>query len=431
MSAFKTILYKELKSMIRDPKIIIAMIISPFIIVGLMYGIMIFSTQQMVRETLYGKGTIIYIDNDHGYWARNFTSYLEKIGYKLVKTNSSEELFNKISDRRIVCGIIIPKGFSENITRNKTAYLKIYVYVHSPSMTSLMSKTKIFTIIDSFSENLTAISLTMHGLNPKYVMKPVNTSINILLRDKLVKVEDFESVIGSMILASIFIPLLVMILASFLVQLTSTSIAVEKEEKMFETILSLPINRFEFIAAKIVAAVLVGFLGLGLYGVLFLWYFSSIANISTSGSTSSPIFASISTVYSPSTIPLLIIALIGMILFILGLSIILALFVEDVRSAQMLTSYIVLPLVFMMIINMFLDISGYDPLTRHLLALIPLLNIGFLSTYMFIEDYVSIYITAFSSIIYALIIMYIASKLISTEKVFTLRLFRKKRKYST
>ncbi len=435
MSAFKTILFKEIKSMIRDPKILIAMIITPVIITGLMYGIMIFSTQQMIKETLYARGIVVVLDEDHGYWARNLTNYLKEIGYKVEFVESRNELLSIIRNRSIACGIIIPRGFTENITLNKSAYVNVYIYIASPSMTYLTSRTKILSIIDRYSENITNIFIKTHGLNPEYVLNPLNSTIKVIIRDKTIALKDLGSIIGSLMIVNMGFPLIALILASFLVQLTATSIAVEKEEKMFETILSLPISRLSFIAAKIVASVIIGLLSVFIYGALFTWYFTSLSALPSSSTTSqttseasTSIVSAIASIYGSGGVALLVFSLFGLVLFILGVSIILALFVEDVRSAQIITSYIVLPLVIIMIMNMFLDLSSFSESMRHLIALIPLINTCLVSTYLFLGDYLSVYLAVSSSIIYALIVMYIASKLVTTEKVFVLKPFRRKRR---
>ncbi len=435
MSAFKTILFKEIKSMIRDPKILIAMIITPVIITGLMYGIIIFSTHQVIKESLYAQGIVAVLDEDHGYWAGNFTDYLKEIGYKVEFVESRDELLSIIRNRSIACGIIIPRGFTENITLNKSAYVNVYIYIASPSMTYLTSRTKILSIIERYSENITSIFIKTHGLNPEYVLNPLNSTIKVIIRDKTIALKDLGSIIGSLMIVNMGFPLIALILASFLVQLTATSIAVEKEEKMFETILSLPISRLSFIAAKIVASVIIGLLSVFIYGALFMWYFTSLSTLSSSTTTSqttseasTSIVSAIAGIYGSGGVALLVLSLFGLVLFILGISIILALFVEDVRSAQIITSYIVLPLVIIMIMNMFLDLSSFPETTRHLIALIPLINTCLVPTYLFLGDYLSVYLAISSSIIYALIVMYIASKLVTTEKVFVLKPFRRKRR---
>ncbi|OYT39990.1 MAG: sodium transporter [Desulfurococcales archaeon ex4484_58] len=430
MRVFKIILIKELKSMIRDPKILIAMFIVPFIIVGVMYGIVVFSTRQMVEEAVRGRGVIAIVDEDQGYWSKNLTEYIKSLGFKILRLNNTTVLLEVLNNRSILSAIVIPSDFTENITRNNTAYVEIYTYIHSPSMSHLISRSKAIGVIMSYSQNLSETIIKIHGLNPKYISHPVNTTMTVILKDKMIHVNDLGALIGGFTMINIAFPLIAFILASFLVQLTATSIAVEKEEKMFETILSLPINRLEFIAAKIVAAVIIGFIGIAFYGALFAWYFGSVASISSSSPASSSsfnVFGILFDIYGSSGLGAFFIASIGLILFVLGIAIILALFVEDVRSAQMITSYIVMPFMFVLVLSMFLDITSYPQSTRYIISLIPFVNISFMSTFIFTGDQIAIHISALSSILYAILIMYIASKLIGTEKVFTLKLFRRKK----
>jgi len=433
VKAFTRILIKELKSMIRDPKIIVAMIITPFILVGIMYAVMLFSFQQAVEEATEQGGTVVLLNNDHGYWAGDFIEFLRENGYKVVEATNRDELAKLVQNREVLGGIVIPQDFTANITRNRTAYLELYVYLASPSIAYYGSRARIDGIVYSYSRNLSDRLAEAIGIDPSYMSSPVSSTYTVLLRDKVVKVSNLGEIASVLILASMMVPLVSLVLASFLVQLTATSIAVEKEEKMFETLLSLPISRFGLILAKITAVVIVGLIGVSLYGSVLLWYFQAVTSLSSTAGASQPgmssvsVFSSIAEIYGSQNLMLLVLALLGFVLFILALSMILALFAEDVRSAQMITGYIIMPIAILMFVNMFLDVSTLPATTKCVLALIPIANTGFISSFIFMGENLLVYLAVVSSITYALITIYMASRLVSTEKVFTLRLFRRRR----
>jgi len=74
LKGFVNILVKELKELVRDPKILLGMVIVPLIMFPVLGGIMGYS-MQAAREQAE-KATILVVDNDRGSWSENFTTYL-------------------------------------------------------------------------------------------------------------------------------------------------------------------------------------------------------------------------------------------------------------------------------------------------------------------------------------------------------------------
>lgn len=430
MSCFRLVLIKELKSMIRDPKLLITMLIVPLIITGAMYFFIVSLMQQTVQEALRPGGLVIVVDEDKGFWAKNFTEFLKLRKYNVVYADSLGEALQKYDSLDPLAIIVVLPGFSENITNEKVAHIEIILKLKSISISKISAIGKILDVISDYSENVSAIILREKGVNPEYTLSPVSSIVGMFVKEQFIQAENIDDIIGPLIMMNIFIPIIIVFLAGIIAQLSATSIAVEKEEKMLETLLSLPMNRLSFIVAKIAAATIAGLLGVFVYGGLMLWYFSSLASIggNTQGAGQvASILNVVSSVYGTANVALLIVGLIGVVLLVLGLGILLALFVDDVRSAQIASSYIIMPMFFVVFVGLFLDVSSYSQIDRILLALIPMANIGLMQSYIFIDDAISIYVSVLSSYIYALIVMYIASRMINTEKIFTLKLFKKKR----
>jgi ABC-2 type transport system permease protein len=427
MGTYGNILVKELKSMIRDPKIIIAMLIVPLIITGIMYAVIISYMHQTVKEVITPGGIVIVIDNDHGYWAKNLTNYLERSKFRIIYSGSLDEAIREYGKLDALGIIIIPDGFSKNISSNMRAYLNIYFVIRSPSIQSISRNSKLLGIIDQYASNVSAYIIRSMGGSPEYVLSPINNRLGVYVKGRVFSAKNLEAITGSIVLTNIFVPIIVIFLAAMIAQLSATSIAVEKEEKMLETLLSLPLNRFSLIFAKITAAVIAGLLGVFIYGAIMLWYFESITSIgASSGGDAGNILAVIGSIYSFSSMGLLVLGLIGVVLFVLGLSVLISLFVEDVRSAQIAVNYVLMPLLILLFIGMFIDMSSLSITSRIVLALIPIANVSFIPSYAFLNDYISMIAAVASSFVYAFIIMYINARIINTEKIFTMKLFRKR-----
>ncbi len=430
MKTLKLILIKELRSMIRDPKILIAMIIVPVVLTAIMYGAMIGFIGQTAREALTMKGVAAVYDEDHGNWSKYIIDEMNKIGVETISVNSEEELLETIrNNRALLGGIVIPKGFSENISSAKPAKIYVYTVVRSINVLALTRMSRLPTLINNIGRNLTLRVVSEKGVSEEFVRKGVKSVGIAMFKDRMVYGTDMEALIGSLVMVSIFVPLIVLILSSFIAQLSATSIAVEKEEKMLETLLSLPLSRLQLIAGKILASVIIGFIGLILYGGLFAWYFTAVPSAASGGESGVNILSALSNVIGGSVLSSMIASLVGVVLFVLSLAILLALFVEDVRSAQIISGYVVLPLGIAIFLALFVDPASMSQSSRIALSLIPLVNIGFIVNMGFIGDYLSLTLIPVSNLLYAGLMMYIASRIISTERVFTMKLFRRRGRY--
>ncbi len=429
-SAFLTIFIKEMKSIIRDPKILITMIIVPVVLTGLMYGIMGAMTTQAVKQAMKPGGEILLVDLDHGYWAENFTNYLTSNKYAVIKYNDIDTAIKNYNNA--LCILVIPKGFSKNLTRGYTAYLQVYYRIRGISFTSMMMGYKVYGIIRQYSDMLSKQILERAGLSPEYVSSPINSTSNIVIGNIIIKNIDPSQVTGPLLMLGLFVPLIIGLLAGFVAQLSATSIAVEKEQKMLETLLTLPLSRFSLIAAKVTAAFIVSLIGGGAYFAIMAWYFSQMSSLSaTNNSASSSIaLSALIKAVGMQTPAVLVIAGFGTLFLALGIALLLAMFVDDVRSAQIISGYIIAPLMLSIFIGLFLDITTMSPVQQTAIAAIPFANLVFILNLGLTGNYIAQLVAAFSSWTYAIIVLYIASKIIGTEKIFTMKLFKRKRRTS-
>ena len=428
-SAFLTIFIKEMKSIIRDPKILITMIIVPIILTGLMYGIMGAMTTQAVKQAMKPGGEILLVDLDHGYWAENFTNYLTSRKYTVIEYNDIDSAIKNYDNA--LCILVIPKGFSENLTRGYRAYLQVYYKIRGISFTSMMTGYKIYGVIGQYSDMISKQILEKAGLSPEYVSSPVNSTSSIVVGNTIIKNIDPSQVTGPLLMLGLFIPLIIGLLAGFVAQLSATSIAVEKEQKMLETLLTLPLSRFSLIAAKVAAAFIVSLIGGGAYFVIMAWYFSQISSLgATNSSASSIALSALMKAVGMQTPAVLIVAGFGTLFFALGIALLLAMFVDDVRSAQIISGYIIAPLMLSIFIGLFLDITSMSPIQQTAIAAIPFVNLVFILNLGLAGNVTAQLVSAFSSWAYAIIVLYIASRIIGTEKIFTMKLFKRKRRSS-
>ena len=425
MSVFMNVFMKEIKSIIRDPRLLISMIIVPIVFMGIMYGIIGEMSKQAVKEAMTPGGDVIVVDMDHGRWANDFIEFLKEEKYNIIMYQSLDEALENYDN--VLGVILIPKGFSDNLTNNRPGTLQLYFKIKTISLAGMVGGSKLFGVIGGYSREISKTILTSNNLNPDYVLSPVNATSNVVIGKTVLGGYTVGAVMGTLFMMGFFIPLIIAILAGFIAQLSATSIAVEKEEKMLETLLSLPMNRMSLIAAKISAAAVVSMVGGGLYIIILGWYFAQMTSLGeTTEGQGLAALSAISQIFSGTTQVLFAITAFGVLFLVLGITIVLALFVEDVRSAQIISGYIMFPLMISIFVVMFTDVSRLSETARLILSIVPFVNMPMMINYSLLGENLALVLAAVSTWIYALLAIYVASRFIGTEKIFTVKLFKRK-----
>jgi ABC-2 type transport system permease protein len=106
----------------------------------------------------------------------------------------------------------------------------------------------------------------------------------------------------------------------------------------------------------------------------------------------------------------------------LALAISLSIFAEDVRGAQALVGPLSMLLVFPMIFMMFTDINALPVPLRIILLAIPFTHPMLTSKITFTGDYLTSIIGIVYVSLFTITVLYIASRLFGTEKIFTAKL---------
>jgi len=420
------IIVKEVKELVRDPKILLGMIIVPLIMFPLM-GFAIQTSMETAEESMRSI-SIAVMDLDKGPVAENLTNFLITLNVTIVEVDDLNftEAVNYVQQSNLIGLVVIPSGFSNNITEGLKAELDVYTVFRGGGIVESTSSSMISALFETFEE-----SLVVQKVGEKFpetretVLDPVEMSEKSIIKGKPVNVNP-GVLFGLMTLQSTGMPVGIMMLLIFAMQLAATSVASEKEEKTLETLLTLPINRFTILAGKLTGSIVVAVIGAAAYIVGFNYYMSSFM-----GMMPTEIGVDLATIgLAPTPISYL---LLGVSLFVsllsaLALAISISIFAEDVRGAQALVGPLSMLLIFPMIIMMFTDVYALPfPLMIVLLA-IPFTHPMLASKVAFTGDYLTAVIGIVYVSIFTIVVLYIAARLFGTEKILTAKLkFRKLR----
>jgi len=428
------IVVKEVKELVRDPKILLPMIIIPLIMFPLM-GFAIQTSAEAAQQSM-GELSVAVMDLDEGPVAEDLTNFLtKKLNVNIVQINdmNSDEAFTYVQDSNLTGLIIIPSGFSQNITGVRTSELEVYAPFRGGGITESTSSSALSSLVTLFENNVVdqRIKERFPEYNATEVMNPIALSERSIIRGKGVDINP-SVLYGLVISQSIVMPIGIMMLLIFAMQLAATAVASEKEEKTLETLLTLPINRFMILAGKLTGSILVAIVGAIAYIIGFSFYIGSFTSfVPTEGGVD---LAAIGL-----TPTLLSYVLIGLSLFMallsaLALAISISVFAEDVRGAQALVGPLSILFIFPMLFALFTDIYSLPfPLPTILLA-IPFTHPILAASVAFTGNYLAAIGGIAYMTIFTIVVLYVAARLFGTEKILTAKLkfrrfsFRRKKK---
>jgi ABC-2 type transport system permease protein len=417
LKGFGNFLLKELKELMRDPKIVLGMIIIPMVMFPALGGLMSFSIQSAQESA--GKTVVIAINHDNGEESKQFISYLNN-SLKIVSVNilSPLNVTDLMSKYNATVAIEIPADFSANVTSGLSARVVFYSLFSGSSIFGDLSSTILDGLVEQFNRQL----------SPNLVVQQKA----VIIKGKVVEGIDPRILSSLMLSQAIAMPITIMILLSYSMQIAATSVAMEKEDKTLETLLTLPMDRFAILMGKLSGSIIVAGIGALAYMVGFDYYMTSLTSTFPTGSGVD--LVSLGLVPSILGYLLLGISLFVTLLSALALAVIISAFTEDVRSAQSIVGYIY-PLIFLpSLALMYLDINALPLAVRIILYAIPYSHPTIASKAVIMGDLWTvvlgiIYVTAFT-----LVVMYVASRLFATEKILTAKLrfkgFRRRKKTS-
>lgn len=417
LKGFTTILLKELKELIRDPKILIGMIVLPLImfpVLGLVLGYAVETAQQEAQ-----RATLLVVDNDGGNWSSIFVSYVNQTGMNLVLVNNSspQEVVDQglLTQSNSSTFIVIPTGFSDNLTR------------HDSGEWSVTGTVNIYSVFNGgggiFSgAGGSTVGLLVQGFNRAMAPDLIVTSQSSIIKGVIEEGVNASALSSLMLSQSFALPFTIMIMITYAMQIAATSVAMEKEEKTLETLLTTPVDRFAILMGKVSSTIIVA--GAASITVLvgYTYMLGSLSLGVISGLGSGVDLVALGLVPSASGYVLLGISLFFTLLSALALAVVMSAFSENVRGAQALVGYIY-PLIFIPALALiYLDFNSLPLALKAVFYAIPYSHPILASKAVVTGDYGTVIFGIVYVAVFTVVIMYIASRLFATEKILTAKL---------
>lgn len=394
------------------------MIVVPLLIFPLMGGAISLSTQSAMSATQSTRFALMNLDQgNYSSLVTNYFSALPNVTVNDLQPQSLTEGMQAAMKENLSTLVVVPADFSAKVQARQQATLETYTTVTGFGIGQATGATATSAVLGSFSRALSAyyIVTASGGLDPSVALSPLSLNESTYLNGKLLNVSP-ATVASAGMEQSLGLPIATFIVLIFAMQIASTAMAVEKEQKTFETLLTLPVSRFQILGSKLVGSTVIAALGAVTSIIGFTYYMSLLGSVAaTPGATSVEVTASI---------PFYV--FLGILLFLTlalatSIAIIISVFTSDVRGAQAVVGYLALPIIIPIFLVAFGDINTFSFALKGVVLAIPF-------------SYVALYATAgiFGDLTYALVgivyltlwivgTLYLASRLFNSERILTSR----------
>ena len=418
----RVVLFKELKELIRDPRILLGVVIVPLVMFPLMGYALGIAGEAAQKEIMRLK--IGLIDEDNSSSSMLLRYVLEKFpNVVLIRLNSSnwiEEAW--ASGVRAV--LRVPRGFELNLSSGVPGLLEVYVVVKSISIGEASIQEVIESILRAYAKvlSISIIKRLAPSVNASTVLKPVIVTSKAIVKGNVTELTP-KSFISAAMNQTIMMPIIIMVLIMIASQVAATSVAMEKEEKTLETLLTLPVKRITILWGKLIGSAIVAIAGVLAYMIGFVYYMdlTAVRWQALEG-------IEVQTVQVPlEGYAILAASLFFSLMSALALAILLGAYTQDVRSAHSLLGILYIPVFVPAFILMFADISTLPLSLQAILYAIPFSHPMIAAKSIVLGDYFIPLLGVFYNMAFMVAVLFIAAKFFKSEKVVIARLtFRKK-----
>jgi len=427
MKRFTNLLKKEIKELVTKQ-----------LVISLAFTILLFNfigqvSKKEVQKAI-GIQTISALDEDGSAGSQALIKGLESARFKILdqsgKTKEQALETARAGESKLL--LVIPKGFGDSLTELKPSEIETYSFMRSFSLIGARGQVVVQSVISALNEALSNNYLRekLPGIEPQSLKRPIKSKDFVVVRDRMAE-GSANMVAGLISQQSLLIPVVLMMIVMYSSQMVISAVAMEKQNKTLETLLTVPIKRTSIITAKMLAAGLVGLISAGVYMFAFKSFVGGIGEEAARAGAQaggSAIMQKLGLTFDTTGTVILGLSLFLAILVALALAMILGVLAEDFRSAQNM----IMPLMFMVMIPYFLSLFA-DINTVSLPIKIFILAIPFSHPFLVSQNlYLGNYGMIAAGLSYMLVVFVgltiFAARVFSSDKILTMKLrFGKKK----
>ncbi|MGB8952242.1 MAG: ABC transporter permease [Candidatus Aminicenantales bacterium] len=418
MKKFFNLLIKEIRELITRQ-----LIFSLIVMLGLFYFIGQLAKKEVIKAVQPQKISILDLDRSASSQEliRNLRS--ERFEIELMEANTKESAIDAAKEGNTNLLLVIPRGFGESVSEFPARELETYSFIRSFSLSGMKNSAvprRVVSAINGYYSNA-LLQEKLPEADPDYLKNPIKSKDFVIVKSRMAEASA-EQITGLVYSQSVFIPVILMMIIIYSSQMVISAIALEKQNKTLETLLTVPISRTSIITAKMLSSGLVGLLSAAIYMIGFRYFMRGFSGDIPSPSQMTGIVQKLGLSFTTNGYLILGASLFFAILCALAMAMILGVLAEDFRSAQGL----IMPMIFLVMIPYFLslfsDVNSLSlPLKIFILA-IPFSHPFLTTQNIFLENYSFVLYGILYMFLVFVVLVLIAAHIFSTDKILTMKL---------
>ena len=450
MRALKQLLIKDIKDLLRDPRIFIPFIISAILLP--VVGIVVVqgfrqSVQVVITKPIESFAVVDLDSSDLSKFIINALNSSENVRIEIFR-----DVRKALAESRSEFIVIIPPGFANKFRSyvNGSEDIPVLVVIQRVESVGLgIESARAYRGVEIISSILRSMLANRLGISRALpaLLNPITSDVLLYLEPRQVFIYIAGPTTTMLTLPMFIAPLIVAIIGLTVLQIAATSMALENEVKTFETLLTFPIPRSSILLSKILGSFVVGLIG-SLFTVIGFAIYTYMVSIgiaqytTTIAPSKSPaiqllLSLGIQNIVSPlsllvpkaSFLTMIVVSSTIMVFFLAVLGVIIGALSSDVRIASTFIGPLAMPIFIAIYFIGFTDPLHLDSLVRLILLSIPITQTALLSKLMIVNLWLpEISIGMAISLSLTLAMLVISSKLLSMETLARIHYYLTRRK---
>jgi ABC-2 type transport system permease protein len=418
MKKFNNLFLKEVKELLSKQ-----LIVSLLLMMGMFYFIGQMTKKEAIRAAAAQK--ISVFDLDKSDLSGQLLAGLQGMNFKVetVAAANAEAAVEatRAGDTNLL--VVIPQGFAESVARMEAKPVETYSFLRNFSIigtrTSIIVRSVLEAINKVLSDNY--LKAKIPETSPESIKTPIKSRDFVIIKSRMAE-GSASAVAGFVTSQTVFVPVILMMIILYSSQMVISAIAMEKQNKTLETLLTVPIRRTSIVAAKMLASGFVGLVSAVIYMVGFRSYMGGFTGDLASAPGVTQLVQKLGLTLNANALIILGASLFFAILCALAMATILGVLAEDFRSAQSLIMPMLVLIMIPYFVSMFADVKTMSlPIKLFILA-IPFSHPFLAMQNIFLENYKAVALGVLYMAVFFGVMVVIAGRIFSTDRVLTMKL---------
>jgi ABC-2 type transport system permease protein len=409
MSAVGNIIKKEVKELLTPATFI------PIIILAAIYGSMGSGISGIQQEATQPP-IIGLINEDNSSLSNAVNKVLEANAKVVFNSTSAGDIglgIKTLNEQQGVALIVVDKNFTTRINNEEQGNIEIYWIMKGAGVLDSISSSGVEFLLTVINTNISEQLIKSNSsINASVILAPTQKVETTYFKGKEFKGISPNTIVNMLSSQSIFVPIVMMMIIIMAGGIVITSMALEKENKTLETLLTLPVKRTSIVTGKIVASAFIGLLLALIYMVGMSYYLQGVSVGSTN-------LAKYNLVLNTQGFIIVGISLFVTLIAGLALCMLLGTFAKNYKSAQTLTFPVVMLAMIPMFLTLFADFDTLPIAGKILVFAIPFSHPMMASRALIFGDYTLVLGGIAYSAIFAIVTIIIVVWVFNTDRILT------------